>query len=75
MEWFFGSKWSSKKDVQLVEAKLEDLMKRMDAVERHLKEVEIKETRLREEDERKQMREEREQMRLEIRKVEDRRGA
>ena len=44
MEWFFGSKWSSKKDVQLVEAKVEDLMKRMDAVESHPKEVEIKET-------------------------------
>ena len=39
MDWFFGSlKWTTKSDFKMLEAKVEILMKRMEAMEQHIKE-------------------------------------
>ena len=67
MDWFFGtgsSKWATKNDLKMLEVKMDILMKRMEAMEQHIKEK-VKKSR-REEEEREQMRREiRERLKIE----------
>ena len=52
MDWFFGtgsSKWATKNDLKMLEVKMEILMKRMEAMEQHIKEEKVKKSRREEE--------------------------